>query len=111
MFWGCFHGETQGPGIFWEKDWGTINRHSYCAHTVPVIHGYIELQRRQGRELILMQDGAPGHRAGETKEELQERGIVVLYWPPFFSRFKSYRKGLASYEKLSSGPFSRNNGL
>ena len=30
-----------------------------------------------------MQDGAPGHRAGETKEELQERGIVVLYWPPF----------------------------
>ena len=83
MFWGCFHGETQGPGIFWGMDWGTINRHSYCAHTVPVIHGYIELQRRQGRELILMQDGAPGHRAGETKQELQECGIVVLYWPPF----------------------------
>ena len=25
MFWGCFHRHTQGPGTFWEKDWGTID--------------------------------------------------------------------------------------
>ena len=25
MFWGCFAGITKGPGVFWEKDWGTIN--------------------------------------------------------------------------------------
>ena len=49
---GCFrvvfHGHTKGPGIFWEKDWGKINSESYCAHTVPVIYGYIELMRREG---------------------------------------------------------------
>ena len=83
MFWGCFHGETQGPSIFWEKDWGSINQESYRAHTVPLIHGYIELQRREGRFLILMQDGAPGHAVGETQQDLFERGIIVLYWPLF----------------------------
>jgi transposase len=30
-----------------------------------------------------MQDGAPGHAAGETKEELAARGIEVIFWPPF----------------------------
>jgi transposase len=39
--------------------------------------------RRQGVYLVLMQDGAPGHAAAETKEELRERGIVVITWPPF----------------------------
>jgi transposase len=83
MFWGCFHGNTKGPGIFWEKDWGSINADSYQAHTVPIIHGYIELQRRAGVRLVLMQDGAPGHAAGDTKKDLEERGIVVIYWPAY----------------------------
>ena len=83
MFWGCFHGSTKGLGIFWEKDWGSIGQESYCAHTVPMIHGYIELMKREGVYLQLMQDGAPGHAAGETKAELTERGITVIYWPPF----------------------------
>ena len=83
MFWGCFHGDIQGPGIFWEKDWGSINSESYCVHTVPIIHGYMELCRRDGIYLRLMQDGAPGHAAGNTATELQERGIEVIYWPPF----------------------------
>ena len=67
MFWGCFHKHTKGPGIFWEKDWGSIGKESYCAHTVPIIHGYIELIKREGIHLILIQDGAPG----------------VIYWPPY----------------------------
>jgi len=25
MFWGCFYGHIKGLGIFWEKDWGSIN--------------------------------------------------------------------------------------
>lgn len=83
MFWGCFHGHTKGPGIFWEKDWGKISAETYCAHTVPVIHGYIELMRREGIQLVLMQDGAPGHAAADTKQDLLERGIVVIYWPAF----------------------------
>jgi len=83
MFWGCFHGDIQGPGIFWEKDWGSINSESYCAHTVPIIHGYIELCYQNGINLKLMQDGAPGHAAGDTRTELQERGIEVIHWPAF----------------------------
>ena len=79
MFWGCFHGHTKGLGIFWEKDWGTIDQESYCAHTVPVIHGYIELMRREGVYLKLMQDSAPGHCGGETKKELEECGIIIIY--------------------------------
>jgi hypothetical protein len=30
-----------------------------------------------------MQDPAPGHRAGFTLNELQERGITPIFWPPF----------------------------
>jgi len=62
--------DMQGPGIFWEKDWGSINTESYSAHTVPIIHGYIELCRRNEIYLKLMQDGAPRHAAGDTRTEL-----------------------------------------
>ncbi|KAF4625082.1 hypothetical protein G7Y89_g13087 [Cudoniella acicularis] len=54
--WTIVQWHTKGPGIFWEKDWGLINKGSYQAHTVPIIHGYIELMRRQGVHLKLMQD-------------------------------------------------------
>jgi len=30
-----------------------------------------------------MQDGAPGHRAGTTIEDLRERGIIPIFWPAF----------------------------
>ena len=48
-----------------------------------IIHGYIELMRRKEVYLKLMQDGAPGHRGGETKKELEEHEIIVIYWPPY----------------------------
>ena len=70
MFWGRFHSYTKGPGIFWENDWGSINKDSYQAHTVPIIHGYIELTKREGIELVLMQDGAPGYAAADTRQDL-----------------------------------------
>ena len=65
--------------MFWEKDWGSINQQSYCEHIVPLIHGWIRLHP----ELSLMQDGAPGHAAKATIEELSERGIRVIWWPAF----------------------------
>ena len=79
MFWGCFHSDIQGPGIFWEKDWRSINFESYCAYTVPNIYGYMKLCRRDGIYLRLMLDGAPGHAAGDTTTELQERRIEAIY--------------------------------
>jgi len=30
-----------------------------------------------------MQDGAPGHAAGDTRTKLQERSIEVIFWPAF----------------------------
>jgi len=70
MYWRCFNGDIQGPGIFWDKDWGPINSESCCAHTVPTIHGYLEWCSRNGVFLKLRQDGAPGHAAGDTRTEL-----------------------------------------
>ncbi len=83
MFWGCFSGYGKGPGIFWEKDWGKINADTYQQHTVPIIHGWIQLQQQQGHDLILMQDSAPGHAAVATITELVARGIRVVKWPPY----------------------------
>jgi transposase len=79
MFWGCFSGTTKGPCLFWEKDWGKINKESYCERIVPVIHGWLRLHP----ELQFMQDNAPGHAATYTIDELRERGIHPIYWPPF----------------------------
>jgi transposase len=83
MFWGCFSGSGKGPGLFWEKGWGKINAESYQAHTVPVMDGWIRLRQREGEELILMQDGAPGHAASSTRQDLRDRGVKVILWPPY----------------------------
>ena len=79
MFWGCFNGGVKGPCLFWEKDWGTINQQTYCERIVPLIHGWI----RSNSGLQLMQDGAPGHSAGDTLRELSERGIYPIFWPAY----------------------------
>jgi len=79
MFWGCFSGTTKGPSLFWEKEWKSINKESYCERIVPLVHGWLRLHPH----LQFMQDLAPGHRAGFTLEELQERGITPIFWPPF----------------------------
>jgi hypothetical protein len=79
MFWGSFSGSLKGPGLFWEKDWGTIGATSYRERIVPIIHGWLQMNP----ELILMQDGAPGHAAAETQEDLHERGIYPIFWPAF----------------------------
>lgn len=82
MFWGCFSGLAgKGPGIFWEKDCGTINTQSYCEHVIPVVEGCHRLH--PDKEHLFMQDNAPAHSASETLCELQARGICVIKWPPF----------------------------
>ena len=83
MFWGCFHGAIKGPGIFWEKDQGSILVETYQSYIVPIIYSYIKLQRRAGIKLVLMRDGVPGHAAADTRKDLLERGVIVIYWPPF----------------------------
>jgi transposase len=83
MFWGCFHGNTKGPGLFWEKDWGTIREETYRAKIVPIVDGWIRLKGSQGEPLVFMQDSAPCHVAKGTIKDLEERGIICIRWPAF----------------------------
>lgn len=87
MFWGCFSGipgHQKGPCLFWEKEWGTITEETYCAHTVPLIDGWVTMCRQQKQtELILMHDNASAHAAAGTREDLRERGVTVMQWPAF----------------------------
>jgi hypothetical protein len=112
MFWGCFSGKAgKGPGIFWEKDWGKITADSYQQHTVPIVCGWMRLHPGQ----IFMQDGAPGHAAKETLQDLIERRIKKVNWPPFSPDlnpienvwnwmkewiWNNYRKDSMSYDEL-----------
>jgi transposase len=79
MFWGCFSDTTKGPCLFWEKEWKTINKESYCEGVVPLVHDWLRLNPH----LQFMQDGASGHSAAYTQEELHERGIYPIFWPAY----------------------------
>jgi DDE superfamily endonuclease len=84
MFWGCFHGNIKGPGIFWKKDWGTIKEQSYREKIVPVIQRWIRFNAVEyDQQLTFIQDSAPAHAAKGTIEDLQERRIVCLQWPAY----------------------------
>jgi transposase len=77
MFWGSISElYSKGPGLFWEKDWGTISSESYCQHIVPVLAQYIDRTR-----LILMQDNAKGHAAKATLQYMRECNLIPIYWP------------------------------
>jgi len=52
-------------------------------HTVPIIHRYMKLCHQNGIQLMLMQDGAPGHAASDTSIELRECGIEVFKCPAY----------------------------
>ena len=87
MFWGCFHGNTKGISLFWEKDWGSISKETYCARTLPLIDGYLRwlaLPENGGyTNFTFMHDNAPGHAARITREDMAERGITLIFWPAF----------------------------
>jgi transposase len=77
MFWGGISGRFgKGPGLFWEKSWGTITSQSYCEHVVPLIASYIG---QTG--LVLMQDNAAGHGAKATLEEMARLSLRPIFWP------------------------------
>jgi hypothetical protein len=57
MFWGSISGRYgRLRGLFWEKDWETINEGSYAGIIIPVIQEILQ----EHPELILQQDNAKG---------------------------------------------------
>ena len=68
--------QGKGPGLFQEKDQGTITAKSYSRHVVPIIIQYTSRWR-----LLLMQDNASGHVAKATLKEMERWGIRLIVWP------------------------------
>lgn len=83
MFWGSFSGVTgKGPAVVWNKDWGDINGATYREHILPVIEECLEKCRRDfSKELVFMQDNAPGSAAKETIQDFINRNVPVMHWP------------------------------
>jgi hypothetical protein len=74
LFWDSFAGGTKGPSVFWGKDWGIIRSETYCAHILPLIHGWLTMHP----SLQLMQDNAPGHVGSAIKEKMRAQGITPI---------------------------------
>ena len=78
MFWGCISGRYgKGEGLFWEKEWKTINQFSYSERIIPRVAQYIA--EHQG--LIFQQDNAPGHSSQHTRGIIAQFGILTIEWP------------------------------
>lgn len=79
MFWGSISGKYgRHKGLFWEKDWETINEGSYCGIIIPVVDEILQ----QYPELHFQQDNAKGHASAFTKSVIQAAGLRVIEWPP-----------------------------
>lgn len=78
MFWGSFTGSEKGPCLFWEKEWKSIDSQKYCEKIVPLIDGMVSLRPW----ISVMQDNAPAHASEVTREELKQRNISPIFWPP-----------------------------
>jgi transposase len=70
---------SKGPGIFWEKKWGSIGEASYYEHTMPIVWRY--LWNYPG--LYFQQDGGPGYNTKSTIAFMAERDIYLIFWPAF----------------------------
>ena len=58
MFWGSISGKYgKHQGLFWEKDWETINKGSYSGIIIPIVQEILQ----QYPELQFQQDNAKGH--------------------------------------------------
>ncbi|PQE34086.1 transposable element tc1 protein [Rutstroemia sp. NJR-2017a WRK4] len=78
MFWGAISGKYgRHKGIFWEKDWETINEGSYSGIIIPLVDEILQ----QYPELVFQQDNAPGHSSAFTCSVLERAQIKVIYWP------------------------------
>jgi ketohexokinase/beta-glucosidase len=62
-----------------KRKWGTISQQSYCEQIVPLIYRWMRMNPR----LQLMQDGAPGHAAGEIKKKPASHDITAIHLPAY----------------------------
>jgi len=78
MFWGSISGKYgRHRGLFWEKDWETINEGSYSGIIIPIVQEILQ----QYPDLQFQQDNAKGHAASYTKSVFAAIGIKPIFWP------------------------------
>ncbi len=82
MFWGSFSGIRKGPGLFWEKDWGSIKSETYQEHILPLVQTELEALSTTGRPIQFIQNNAPAHGSKSTKEYMVLHGIQYITWLP-----------------------------
>ena len=80
MFWGSVSGKYgKHKGLFWEKDWETINEGSYSGIVIPRVDEIL----KEFPDLSFQQDNAPGHASAFTKSVIAAAGFRVIELPPF----------------------------
>jgi hypothetical protein len=68
MFWGSISGKCgKHKGLFWEKNWETINEGSYCGIIIPIVDEILQ----QYPVLQFQQDNAKGHASAFTKSVIK----------------------------------------
>jgi hypothetical protein len=78
MFWGSISRKYgRHRGLFWEKDWETINEGSYSGIIIPIIQEVLQ----QYPDLSFQQDNAKGHASAFAKSVFAAIGIEPIFWP------------------------------
>ena len=85
MVWAYIGGNSlKGPLFIWDRDnLGNINSRSYTQFIYPQIQQFkieYKIFRVGIGNAILMQDGAPLHRANATKSFFHQQAIRLLWW-------------------------------
>ena len=79
MFWGSISGKYgRHKGLFWEKDWETINEGSYSGIIIPIVQQILQ----EYPDLQFQQDNAKGHASAFAKSVFEAIGIELIFWPP-----------------------------
>ena len=81
MFHGTIVDGKKGPGIFWEKELGSMNSTNYNEVVLSEIEKFFHENRGEG--YIFMQDNTPSHRSRETMIKLSLRQIPYVKFPPY----------------------------
>ena len=76
MFWGSISGKYgRHRGLFWEKNWETINEGSYSGIIVPIVQEILQ----QYPELVFQQDNTKRHALKYTKSVFKAIRITLIF--------------------------------
>lgn len=79
MFWGSISGKYgRHKGLFWKKDWETINEGSYSRIIILIVQQILQ----EYPDLQFQQDNASGYSAAFTMSVFEAIGIEPIFWPP-----------------------------